>query len=229
MRFKKYNLLPKIVFIVLIVLASGCNESKKSGLLEFEDLNYDADALSPVISKRTMNLHHGLHYAGYVKKANLLIKENSFFEKDPYRLLKKINNREKYRSLYNNLGQALNHAIFFKSLTPKSSKPEGIILEKINKSFGSYENFIKEFKNRANQSFGSGWIWLVSDNKDFKVVVTSNADNPVLLNMTPLFVIDLWEHSYYLDYQNRRGDYIDKVLNNLINWEFVENNYKNIY
>ncbi|MDC1069081.1 superoxide dismutase [Candidatus Kapabacteria bacterium] len=177
---------------------------------------------------QTMQIHHDKHHAGYVKKLNLALKNsNNQFAKIE-NLIPNINKSD--TAVRNNGGGHYNHSLYWRILTPKPSEPKAEILEAINTSFGSLEKFKQIFKDTAKSRFGSGWAWL-SLSKDKKLFVSStpNQDNP-LMNFvekqgTPILGIDVWEHAYYLQYQNLRGDYINNIFN-IINWEEVNNNLK---
>ena len=184
-------------------------------------LNYDKDALEPYISKNTLDFHYDKHLATYITNLNNLIKDSKFSEFSLKKIIIESSQKNENASIFNNASQVFNHDFFFKSLSLNSSVdfPNQLLV-----SFNSKQHFIYEFKKVANSLFGSGWVWLVKEAGDYKIVKTSNADNPIAHNQTPLLTLDLWEHSYYLDYQNRRADYIDAFLNHLINWEFVQSN-----
>ncbi len=184
-------------------------------------LNYDKDALEPYISKNTLDFHYDKHLATYITNLNNLIKDSKFSEFSLKKIIIESSQKNENASIFNNASQVFNHDFFFKSLSLNSSVdfPNQLLV-----SFNSKQHFIDEFKKVANSLFGSGWVWLVKEAGDYKIVKTSNADNPIAHNQTPLLTLDLWEHSYYLDYQNRRADYIDAFLNHLINWEFVQSN-----
>ncbi len=189
--------------------------------LENFPLNYDKDALEPYISKNTLDFHYDKHLATYITNLNNLIKDSKFSEFSLKKIIIESSQKNENASIFNNASQVFNHDFFFKSLSLNSSVdfPNQLLV-----SFNSKQHFIDEFKKVANSLFGSGWVWLVKEAGDYKIVKTSNADNPIAHNQTPLLTLDLWEHSYYLDYQNRRADYIDAFLNHLINWEFVQSN-----
>jgi len=190
---------------------------------ELSKLNYDYNALEPHFDSQTMELHHSKHHAGYVTKLNdALAKYPELNYGSLEELLKDIQNiPEDIRSAVKNNGnQVYNHNIFWESLTPTRQEEHGKILDLINSTYGNFENFIQEFNTKAQTLFGSGWVWLFLDNKGLlEIKQYSNEANP-LNEGTPLLPLDVWEHSYYLHYQNRRPEYIESWWN-LINWDFV--------
>lgn len=185
---------------------------------ELINLPYEANALEPVISKETLGFHHGKHLQGYVNNLNAAI-EGTAFENLP---LEEIV-RTAEGGMRNNAGQTLNHNLYFTQFrAPKAdNKPVGIIAELIEKQFGSFEAFKEEFAKKGATLFGSGWVWL-SINPDGKLVITqeTNAGNPVQSGLRPLLTFDVWEHAYYLDYQNRRPDHL-AALWQIVNWDVV--------
>ena len=184
-------------------------------------LPYPANALEPVISETTINLHHGKHLATYVNNLNNLIQGTKFENADLETIV-----RESDGALFNNAGQTLNHNYYFTQFTPKSEgRPSGRLLKAIEEAWGSFENFRSEFETAATSLFGSGWAWLAAD-KEGKLQITKeqNAGNPVTKGLKPILGIDVWEHAYYLDYQNRRADHL-KELWKIISWAEVEKRY----
>ncbi len=187
-----------------------------------EPLPYAQDALEPVISAKTLEYHYGKHYAGYVEKANSLIKGKVRGAKSVEDVILLAAGDDSTASIFNNAAQAYNHAFFFKCLKPEGGGvPEGMLGEMIAATFGSYEKFKSVFITAAKDQFGSGWVWLVLDEDELSIIATANADTPIAHELTPLFTVDVWEHAYYLDYQNRRTDFVAAVLDNLANWDFV--------
>ncbi len=187
-----------------------------------EPLPYAKDALAPFISADTMDLHYGKHYAGYVDKANALIKSGRYAGKTTEAVIRSAAGDAAQASVFNNTAQAWNHAFFFKCLKPGGGgEPEGVLAEMMESAFGGFANFKEVFLTAAKDQFGSGWAWLVLDNGTLAVVTGANADTPIAHGLTPLFTVDVWEHAYYLDYQNRRVDFVKAVLDNLANWDFV--------
>lgn len=181
------------------------------------ELPYATDALEPVISKQTVELHHGKHLQGYVNNLNKL-KAGTAFDKMP---LEEIVAKSD-GALFNNAGQTLNHNLYFLQFSPNGKRtPDGKLADAINAKWGSFDNFKKEFVKAGTGVFGSGWVWLARDNNGQLVITQeANAGNPITKGFTPLMGIDVWEHAYYLDYQNRRADHLDKVWD-IIDWEVV--------
>ncbi|MHC1728251.1 MAG: superoxide dismutase [Syntrophobacteraceae bacterium] len=191
--------------------------------LTLPELPFKEDALEPYISRQTLSFHYGKHHKAYVEKTKELVRGAEFAGMHLVEIVKKTADRPDKAALFNNAAQAWNHNFYWKSLAPGGGgKPEGEISRRIDKAFGSYENFKKEMTGSAMGRFGSGWAWLVADEKGLKVISTSNADTPIAHGQTPLLTIDVWEHAYYLDYQNRRADYVNAVIDHLLNWKFAE-------
>jgi Fe-Mn family superoxide dismutase len=199
-----------------------CGSKGGSAVFVKEPLPYAKDALAPTISAETMGFHYDKHYAGYVKKANRMILKGSFGGKSPVEIIQSTVGDPSQAAIFNNAAQAWNHAFFFKCLKPGGGgEPEGVLAEMIAAEFGSFANFKKVFLTAAGDRFGSGWVWLVLEEGELAVVTSANADTPLAHDLVPLFTVDLWEHAYYLDYQNRRLDFVTAVLENLANWDFV--------
>jgi Fe-Mn family superoxide dismutase len=189
-------------------------------------LPYPEDALAPVISARTLGFHHGKHHKAYVDKVNVLIEGTEFEGQALERIVLAASGRTDRVELFNNAAQAWNHAFYWRSMKPKGGgRPSRPLAEKIDAAFGGFEALKKELAGVAGKQFGSGWAWLVSDGHSLKVVRTANADVPFTRGQTPLLTIDVWEHAYYLDYQNRRADYVQAVVDKLLNWEFAAENF----
>ena len=190
-----------------------------NGKFELMALPYEADALEPVISKETIGFHHGKHLLAYVNNLNGLLESSPLADLPLEEIVKKAEG-----GILNNAGQILNHELYFGQFTaPKAdNKPDGKIAEAIARDFGSFEAFKEEFQKKGSTLFGSGWVWLSAD-KDGKLVITqeTNAANTVQRGLKPLLTFDVWEHAYYLDYQNRRPDHLT-ALWQIVNWEIVE-------
>ena len=181
------------------------------------ELPYALDALAPVMSADTLNYHYGKHLQTYLDNVNRMIEGTPFAEMKLKDMITKAQG-----ALYNNAAQAFNHIIFFKQLTPTPTTISPLLTQALVARFGSVDAFKSEFSNAAAALFGSGWVWLALDaNNVLQIVPEPNAGNPMTRNMRPLMCIDVWEHAYYLDYQNRRGDYI-KNFWNLVNWDYIE-------
>ena len=190
-------------------------------------LPFAENALEPVISAKTIGFHYGKHHKSYVDNLNKLI-EGTEFEGLPLEEIIKITaGKSEHSGIFNNAAQVWNHTFFWKSLKSHGGgKPSEVLMKKIEESFGSFDEFLKELTEAAKTQFGSGWAWLVQDGSKLKVMKTSNAETPLTMGVTPLLTIDVWEHAYYLDYQNKRPDYVTTVLDKLMNWEFAANNLK---
>jgi Fe-Mn family superoxide dismutase len=189
---------------------------------ELPSLPYDYNALDPYISAKTLEFHHDKHHAAYVTNYNNLIKDTELADKSIEEVIKATYNDSSKTGIFNNGAQAWNHTFFWNSLKPGGGgTPTGAVAEKIDADFGSYDNFKEEFKKAATTQFGSGWAWLVLDNGTLKVINSPNAVNPIALGHTPLLTLDVWEHAYYLDYQNKRPDFIEAFISNLLNWDLV--------
>ena len=190
------------------------------------DLPYSKDALAPHISAETLEFHHGKHHKTYVDKANAALEGSDYDGSDLEATIKKSWDK-KDMGMFNNAAQVWNHTFYWNSMSPNGGgAPKGEIAEAINQSFGSFEKFVEEFKNAGATQFGSGWAWLVKNGGKLEVRKTPNAENPITDGATPLITMDVWEHAYYLDYQNKRPDYMGAFLEHLINWDFANENLK---
>ncbi|MDA0902174.1 MAG: superoxide dismutase [Proteobacteria bacterium] len=190
-------------------------------------LPYAKNALEPHISENTLNFHHGKHHNTYVVNLNNLIQGTDLEGKSLEEIIKISAADASKAGMFNNAAQVWNHTFYWHSMKPNGGgKPSGEVLAKIEADFGSYENFATEFKNAGATQFGSGWAWLVLENGKLKITKTPNAQTPLTTNATPLATMDVWEHAYYLDFQNARPAYMESFLNNLINWDFVAENLK---
>lgn len=198
------------------------SEMKRIGI---DKLPYSYSSLQRFIDSKTMRIHYSKHYKGYVKKLNKALSEKDYGNLELEEIIKSINRFNK--TIRNNAGGAFNHALFWKMLSPNPQKPNGEILEKIKKDFGSFQKFKSEFEESAKSTFGSGWVWLIlTKGNKLRITTTPNQDNP-LMNIIdnggyPLLGLDLWEHAYYLKYQNKRDEYIHNFWE-CVNWEFVNN------
>ncbi len=214
------------LFLSLFLFISSNNDinnKKENNIMKFElvKLPYETNALEPVISKQTIELHHGKHLQAYVTNLNNLIPGTKFENADIETIV-----RESDGAIFNNAGQILNHDLYFTQFSPKGGgEPTGKLAEAIKATWGSFESFKSEFEAAGVSLFGSGWAWLAKD-KDGKLVITkeANGSNPVKNGLTPILGFDVWEHSYYLDYQNRRADHL-KALWQIIDWEVVGKRY----
>jgi len=196
-----------------------------SEVFSLPPLPYAEDALAPHISSDTVRFHYGKHHKGYIDKLNQAIQGTSFVGLPLPEIIKQSAGRNEFRGIFNNAAQVWNHTFYWQSLKPKSGPPEDRMAQKIVTQFGGIEPFKKEFAAAAGNQFGSGWAWLAqSGDGSLSIVTTANAENPLTRDLIPLFTLDVWEHAYYLDYQNRRGDYLTACLDHLINWEFAAAN-----
>ncbi|MDR2098957.1 MAG: superoxide dismutase [Rickettsiales bacterium] len=184
-------------------------------------LTYPAGALAPYISENALNFHYGKHLAAYINNLNALSKGTPFEGKALLEIISESAKSPATQGIFNNAAQAFNHDFFFKCL---AKDKDAEFPPKLAKAFGTREKFDEAFKAAANSTFGSGWVWLVKTGGEYKIVKTANADTPVAHGEAPLLTLDLWEHAYYLDYQNRRADYVEAYLTHLIDWDFVAEN-----
>lgn len=189
------------------------------------ELPYPKDALEPYVSAKTLEFHHDKHHNAYVVNANKMLEGTGMENDSQEEIIKKTAGDQSKAGIFNNVGQVWNHTFYWNCMKKGGGgKPVGEIAERINKDFGSYEKFVEEFRNAGVTQFGSGWAWLVLNGGKLEIMKTLNADNPIAHNMKPLLTADVWEHAYYLDYQNRRPDYLSTFIENLINWDFVNQN-----
>jgi superoxide dismutase, Fe-Mn family len=189
------------------------------------ELPYAKDALAPVISANTLDFHHGKHHKAYVDNLNKLIAGTELETKSLEEIIQIAAKDAAKAGIFNNAAQIWNHSFYWQCLKKGGGgAPTGKIAEKINATWGSYDKFVEELKNAGATQFGSGWAWLVLDGDKLKITKTANADTPMVHGQKALLTIDVWEHAYYLDYQNRRPDYLSAVIQNLINWDFVNAN-----
>jgi superoxide dismutase, Fe-Mn family len=194
-------------------------------LFALPPLPYAENALEPVISAKTISFHYGKHHKGYVDNLNKFIAGTEYAGLSLEKIIGGTAGQVERAAIFNNAAQIWNHTFYWKSLSPKGGgEPPAALKQKIISSFGSVDACKKELAGAAVSQFGSGWCWLVLDGGKLKAVKTSNAEVPLTTGMKPLLTIDVWEHAYYLDYQNRRADYVNAVLDKLINWEFAEQN-----
>lgn len=192
---------------------------------ELPKLPWSDDALDPHVSAKTISFHYGKHHATYVANLNKLTEGTTFANQSLEQIINATACDAGKAGIFNNAAQIWNHTFFWNSMTPGGGgKPSGDLLAGIEKSFGSYEKFAEEFKTKAATLFGSGWVWLVKNGGALEIVQTKNAETPVSGNATPLLTLDVWEHAYYLDFQNRRPDFAQAFLDHLANWDFAAKN-----
>lgn len=229
MKLIKYFFLVSI-FAVSVVTCTNSkaknnenNNSKNKETMKFEKvaLPYATDALEPVISKTTVELHYGKHHQAYVDNLNKLVVGTEFENADLETIVKKSDG-----AIFNNAGQTLNHNIYFTSFKPNGGgEPKGKLADAITSQFGSFDKFKEEFNAAGASVFGSGWVWLAKDaSGKLSIEKEANAGNPLTKGLTPILGFDVWEHSYYLDYQNRRADHLKEIWK-IIDWEVVSNRY----
>jgi Fe-Mn family superoxide dismutase len=187
-------------------------------------LPFAKDALAPHMSEQTLDFHHGKHNQTYVETLNKLIVGTPYDKAALEDIIRDTSENKDESKIFNNAAQVWNHNFFWSCLTPKAAQPDNNLLQHITKSFGSLDEFKAKFKEAALAQFGSGWAWLVMDQGQLKITKTSNAENPIALGQKAILTCDVWEHAYYLDYQNRRTDMMQVFLDKLINWEFVARN-----
>ena len=188
-------------------------------------LPYDFAALEPHVSERTMRFHHDKHHRGYVDKMNGTI-EGTSLENEDLETVIRAAREEEDQPLFNNAAQVWNHNFFWTSMAPKRTEPTPALAHAIDEAFGGMSAFRKSFSEAATGQFGSGWAWLVTGGDGLAVMSTSDADLPLMHGRTALVCCDVWEHAYYLDYQNERDKFVDAFLDNLINWDFVVRNWE---
>jgi Fe-Mn family superoxide dismutase len=193
--------------------------------ISLPELPYGKDALAPVISANTLDFHYGKHHKAYVDNLNKLIAGTDLEGKSLEEIIKITVGDSAKAGIFNNAAQIWNHSFYWQCLKKSGGGlPKGAIAAKINAVWESYDKFVEELKNAGVTQFGSGWAWLVLEDGQLKITKTANADTPLAHGQKPLLTIDVWEHAYYLDYQNRRPDYLTAVIQNLINWDFVNAN-----
>ena len=192
---------------------------------ELPPLPYPKDGLEPHMSSRTLEFHHGKHHATYVATLNKLVENTPFASQPLEEIIRATAKDESKVQIFNNAAQSWNHTFFWNCMRPRGGgQPSGDVLKAIEQAFGGFDKFKQQFKEAAVSQFGSGWAWLVLDGGTLKVPKTPNAVDPLAQGQTALLTCDVWEHAYYLDYQNRRPDFVQTFLDNLVNWEFVAKN-----
>jgi Fe-Mn family superoxide dismutase len=193
--------------------------------LALPPLPYSQGALAPAISENTVSFHYGKHHQAYVNNAIKLVAGTEYERMPLEEIIRKTAGKADLAGIFNNTAQVFNHTFYWNSMKPGGGgKPAGRIGEAIAQSFGDYQKFVEAFSTAAATQFGSGWAWLVLDGSKLRTIKTANADNPLTMSLRPLLTIDVWEHAYYLDYQNRRPDYIKTFVDRLLNWDFAQQN-----
>ena len=198
----------------------------KVGPFALSPLPYDEGALSPVISSQTMDFHYGKHHKAYVEKLNELVANTRFAAMTLDDVVTASWKEPGSRPIFNNAAQAWNHTFFWACLTPHGGPPAGKLKQDIDRDFGSFDKFKEEFVKHGVDQFGSGWVWLIADGGKLKIQTTPDAETPMAEGKTCILAIDVWEHAYYLDYQNRRPDFLKAVTDKLLNWDFALQNYQ---
>jgi superoxide dismutase, Fe-Mn family len=192
---------------------------------ELPPLPYPDTALEPYYSAKTFSFHYGKHHKAYVDNLNKLLPGSPYENSSLEEIVKATAGDQPKAGFFNNAAQVWNHTFFWNCMKPDGGgRPAGPLAERIDASFGSYEKFADPFKAAAVGRFGSGWGWLISEMGDLKIISTPNAENPMSLGKVALLMVDVWEHAYYLDYQNRRPDFVQAFLDHLVNWDFVSQN-----
>ena len=216
----------KIGALALLPMAGiGCNGRTGHQKLKLPPLPYREDALDPFISAKTIHCHYGKHHLGYLNKTNKLIAGTPYAGKPLGAIIEQTRGKADKTDIFNNAAQVYNHTFYWNSMKPGGGgQPTGHLAQMMETAFGGYDKFTTRFSKAATAHFGSGWTWLVTDGKALKIISTANADTPIAHGLKPLLTIDLWEHAYYLDYQNARPDYIQNYLKQLVNWEFAADN-----
>jgi Fe-Mn family superoxide dismutase len=200
-----------------------------SAPLSLPPLPYALNALEPTISAKTLGFHHGKHHRAYVENTNRLIVGTELADLPLDQIVTATAGRAERASIFNNAAQAWNHSFYWRCLKPNGGgDPPAMLRHKIEETFASVDACKKVLANNAMAQFGSGWAWLVLDGSVLKVVKTANAETPFVFGLKPLLAIDVWEHAYYLDYQNKRADHVDAVIDQLINWEFAADNLSSV-
>lgn len=230
--FSRRMFLASVPFCYFCSLLSSNQESRAFPMItrstmafELSPLPYAFNALEPYLSSRTLEFHHGKHHAAYVANTNALIKSTLLENRSLEEIIKATAGDNSKIGLFNNAAQVWNHTFFWNCMKPGGgTAPTSELAIRISNTFGSLDKFKEEFKSAALTQFGSGWAWLVLENNVLKITKTANADLPLVHGQKALLNCDVWEHAYYLDYQNRRPDFVQAFLNHLINWDFVEKN-----
>ena len=211
--------------LLLVSALGGWSRNGSAATLSLPPLPYGESALDPVISARTIGVHYGKHHKGYVDNLNKLIANTEFADLPLDKIVAATAGKADKVAIFNNAAQTWNHSFYWNSLRADGGgEPPAALKQAIEASFGSMDALRKELATAAMTQFGSGWAWLVAEGGKLKVVKTANADTPLTQGLKPLLTIDVWEHAYYLDYQNRRADYVSAVIDKLLNWGFAADN-----
>lgn len=210
----------------IISVKGEAQVKQKISQIVLPPLPYGKNALEPYISKKTLDFHYDKHHKGYADKLNEIIIEKNLDGKNLEEIIKISSQDPQMKNIFNIAAQVWNHTFYWSSMKSQGGGvPTGPILDLIKKQFGTYEEFKKQFVEAGTKLFGSGWVWLVLDkDNSLKIIGTSNADLPLIHDQKALLTCDIWEHAYYLDYQNRRKDYVEVFLDHLVNWDFANTN-----
>jgi Fe-Mn family superoxide dismutase len=193
--------------------------------IKLPDLPYEKTALAPAVSERTLDFHYGKHHRGYVDKLNKAIIDTPYESLNIEQIITRAA-ADGNKAVFNNAAQVWNHTFLWHSFSPDGGgSPKGVLGDALEQSFGGLDKFRRQFADAATGHFGSGWAWLVADGNKLNITTTADADTPIAHGAQPLLTLDLWEHAYYLDYQNDRAGYVDAFLNELINWSFAASNF----
>jgi len=198
--------------------------SDQNGPFQLPALPWAENALAPVISAETVGFHYGKHHQAYLSKLNAAADGSEWADLDLEGVIRHSHGKPELAGVFNNAAQVWNHTFYWESLVPNGRAPSGELAERLNEDFGGLEGFTDAFAKAAAGQFGSGWAWLVSDGDKLSITTTGNADTPLTDGATCLLTVDVWEHAYYLDYQNRRPDYLDAVIG-LLDWERAAERY----
>jgi Fe-Mn family superoxide dismutase len=205
--------------------SSNSSTVQAAAPLVLAPLPYAENALEPVITAHTIGFHYGKHHKGYVDNLNKLVAGTEYAELSLEKIIAATAGQAEKASIFNNAAQIWNHTFYWNSMKPKGGgEPPAALKQRMEAAFGSVDACKKELAGTAVSQFGSGWAWLVLDGDKLKIVKTANAETPMTKGLKPLLTVDVWEHAYYLDYQNRRADYVTALLDKLINWEFALQN-----
>jgi superoxide dismutase, Fe-Mn family len=202
------------------------NIMMKSKSFSLPPLPYEENALEPTISARTMGFHYGKHHRAYVDKLNELVKGTEYAEMKLEDVIKRTAAESARHEIFNNAAQAWNHTFFWACLTPNGGTPTGELMHAIERDLGGLDKFREDFAKQGVAQFGSGWVWLVADRGRLSIEKTPDAETPLAKGKKCLLTIDVWEHAYYLDYQNRRPDFLKAVIGKLLNWDFAAQNFE---
>ena len=202
------------------------SDASRSQPFTLPSLPWAEGALSPIISKQTIEFHYGKHHAAYVKKLNGLVSGTDMADMPLEQLVPSVRGVPEKSQVFNNAGQVWNHTFFWSCLGPERTSPSHALLDEVNETFGGMEQFEEQFVKAAAAQFGSGWAWLTFDAGKLAIETTANADTPMAYGKACLLTVDVWEHAYYLDYQNRRADFLKAVVGKLLNWRFASERFE---